>query len=79
MKKYKVEFYYKTPAPHHCTLGYGSYVRDGEKYVVFDEEHPRLYSSRKRAVDSAAKISVGYVNASLKYRIVGVTLKEGRA
>ncbi len=74
---YKIEFYFRSPAPHHSALGYGSYVKDGEKFVNFDEEHPRLYTSKKRAMDAAEKLSAGYTNTSAQYRVVKVSPKTG--
>lgn len=72
MKKFKIVFIYKEPVPHKSTLGYGSYIRDGEKYVNFDEEHPRLYRTKKRAIDSAEKLSMGYINTSPQYKVISV-------
>lgn len=52
--------------------GGGTYVVNGEKYAVFNDQKPKLYKSEKVAMAAARKLLVSCVNAGVSFSVVEV-------
>ena len=66
---YKIVFHCLGGLPDE-TYGGGSYVVNGEKYAVLDDEKPRLYKSERVARNAAEKLIRSCVNVGVDYSIV---------
>lgn len=51
------------------TYGGGSYIFQGEKYAVLNDEEPKLFKSEKVARNAAEKLLASCVNTGVSYSI----------
>lgn len=66
---YKIVFHYPAGMPDE-TYGGGTYVVNGEKYAVLNDEKPKLYKSEKVARNAAESLFWSCVNSGVDYSIV---------
>lgn len=65
---YKIVFHYLAGAPDETYAG-KTYVVQGERYAVLDDENPKLYKSEKVARNAAKKLMASCTNSGVAYSI----------